>query len=218
LIRIGIWALPVTGVLVLIAQLASLGNPDPSVDPKGAAQAASSAGYILSQFVGNVLGVTLAIFGIIALFGYLANVGWGRLASWAMILCILGFGILLSVFGIFTYLPPALSRAYLGGQHDAFKAFGSIFGLIFPILTVGNLLIFLGFLVFSVAIWRSGVLPRAAGGLLVIAALLLGVPANVPILTAVGTVVLIIAGGWIALSVMRGPSGPAEAQAQPRVR
>jgi hypothetical protein len=83
---------------------------------------------------------------------------------------------------------------------------------------VASLLYFLGFLIFSVAIWRSGVLPRGAGVLLAIAGLVLAVPVPSQILTIVGSVLLLVAGGWIALSVMRGPSGPSEAAAQPRVR
>jgi hypothetical protein len=218
LTRIGIWALPLAGLLSLIGGLASLGSPDPGVDPRGAAQAASSSGFVLSQFVGNVLAVTLAIFGVIALFAYLANIGWGRLAAAAMILCILGFAMLLSFLGIPTYVIPALSRAYLGGQHDAFKVAGAIFGSAFPIIIVASLLYFLGFLIFSVVIWRSGVLPRGAAVVLAIAGLVLAVPVPSQILTIVGSVLLLVAGGWIALSVMRGPSGPSEAAAQPRVR
>ena len=34
-----------------------------------------TTGYFLSQFVGNVLSLTLLIFGVIALFAYLANTG-----------------------------------------------------------------------------------------------------------------------------------------------
>lgn len=218
LIRTGIWALSLAGLLSLIGGLASLGSPDPGVDPRGAAQAASSSGYFLSQFVGNVLAVTLAIFGVIALFAYLANIGWGRLAAAAMILCILGFAMLLSFLGLPTYVIPVISRTYLSGQHDAFRAVGAIFDSVFPIIIVASLLYFLGFLIFSVAIWRSGVLPRGAGVLLAIAGLVLAVPAPSEILTIVGSVLLLVAGGWIALSVMRGPSGPSEAAAQPRVR
>jgi hypothetical protein len=168
--------------------------------------------------VGNVLAVTLAIFGVIALFAYLANIGWGRLAAAAMILCILGFAMLLSFLGLPTYVIPVISRTYLSGQHDAFRVVGAIFDSVFPIIIVASLLYFLGFLIFSVAIWRSGVLPRGAGVLLAIAGLVLAVPAPSEILTIVGSVLLLVAGGWIALSVMRGPSGPSEAAAQPRVR
>jgi hypothetical protein len=218
LIRIGIWGLPLAGLLSLIGGLGSLGSPNPGVDPIGAAQAASTSGYFLSQFVGNVLAVALAIFGVIALFAYLANIGWGRLATAAMILCILGFAMLLSFLGIPTYVIPVISRTYLSGQHDAFRVVGAIFDSVFPIIIVASLLYFLGFLIFSVAIWRSAVLPRGAAVVLAIAGLVLAVPVPSQILTIVGSVLLLVAGGWIALSVMREPSGPSEAQAQPRVR
>jgi hypothetical protein len=219
LIRVGIWALPLAGLLSSIGALASFGSPDPFADPEGAAQSLSTTGYQLSQFVGNVLAVTVVIFGVIALFGYLANNGWWRLGAGAMTLCILGLGMLESFLGIVTYALPALSRAYLGGQHDAFTVGGFLFsGPLILLVNVSSLLYFLGFLLFSVAIWRSGVLPRGAAVLLAIAVLFLAAPVNVPFLTIVGSALLLIAGGWIALGVMRAPSGPSGAEAQPRVR
>jgi hypothetical protein len=218
LIRVGIFALPLAGLLSLIVALGENG-PDPDVDPRGAAQAASTTGYFLIQFVGNILGVTLAIFGVIALFAYLANTRVGRLASWAMILCVLGFGLLLSFLGIVTYAIPAISQAYLNGQQDAIQISNALFsGPTTVVIFLASFLYFVGFLLFSFAIWRSEALPKWAGVILAVAGLLLALPFPLAAASALGSVLMIIAGGWIALSVLRQPSAQVEAEAHPRVR
>ena len=66
-VRLGILALPVpatdTGGLIGRNDM-----PNPRLAPKQAAEAASSGVYVVSQFVGNVLGLTLLIFGVLARF------------------------------------------------------------------------------------------------------------------------------------------------------
>jgi hypothetical protein len=219
LIRLGIIALPLAGLLSLVGTLGDLGSPDPDVDPRGAAQAVSTTGYFVTQFVGNVLAVTLAIFGVIALFAYLASTRMGRLAFWAMVLNILGLCLLLSFLGIPTYAIPAIGQAYLSGQQNAIQVADAIFsGKLSVIISLSNLLFFIGFVLFGVAIWRSETLPKWAGGLLVIAGLFLAVPADIPVASILGSLLLVIAGGWIALSVWRQPSAQVETEAQPRVR
>ena len=143
LIRLGILALPLAGLLSLVGALGGLSGPDPDVDPRGAAQAVSTTGYFLSQFVGNVLGVTLAIFGVIALFTHLANPRVGRMASWVMVLCILGFGLLLSFLGLPTYAIPAIGQEYLNGQQNAIQIADAIFGgTLFVIISLSSFTVF----------------------------------------------------------------------------
>lgn len=218
LIHLGILALPLAGLLSLVGALGGLDSGDPDVDPRGAAQAVVTTGYFLSQFVGNVLGVTLAIFGVIALFAYLANTRVRRMASWAMVLCILGFGLLLSFLGLPTYAVPAIGQEYLNGQQNAIQIGDALFsGSLFALVILSSLLYFIGFVLFGVAIWRSETLPKWSGVLLAVAGLFLAVPADLPAASILGSVLLIIAGGWIALGVLRQPT-PAESEAQPRVR
>ena len=219
LIRLGILALPLGALSGFIGNLGGLSTPDPGDDPTGAAQAASTTGYFLTQFLGNVLGPTLAIFGIIALSAYLINTRVGRLASLAMVITIVGFALLLSFLGVITYAIPALAQAYLNGQPSALQMTDALFsGQLFAIVIVSGLLQFIGFALFGIAIWRSETLPKWAGVILAVAGLLLGFPINVPFISLLGTVLAVIAGGWIALAVWRRPLAPEGVEAQPRVR
>jgi hypothetical protein len=79
---------------------------------------ASSTGYFVSQFVGNVLGFTLLIFGVIDLTAYLANTSVRSLALGAMVLSLVGIALILSVSGVAAYALPVIGRAYLDNQQD----------------------------------------------------------------------------------------------------
>lgn len=114
LIRVGICALPIGGLLVLVGMLSNLGSPDPGNDPTGAAQAASTTGYFLAQFVGNVLGPTLVIFGLFAPFAYLWNTSASSLA-------LLGICMILSFLGSVVYAIPASAHEYLNGQQNSIQ-------------------------------------------------------------------------------------------------
>lgn len=163
LVRAGILALPVSGLLGLVALISRYGTPNARVDPGAAARAASSFSFFVTQFVGNILGLTLLIFGILALTVFLANTRSRNLALAAMILSILGVAPILSALGVTTYALPVLGEAYLGGQQDILPVINDIFNN--PMRIIFNI-VFLcyasGFVLFGVAIWRSGVLRRGA--------------------------------------------------------
>jgi hypothetical protein len=157
LIRIGILALPVSGLLTLVGLIGRYDMPSPRLDPKAAAQAASTTGYVVSQLVGNVLGLTLLIFGVLALTVYLAETRVERVALAAMIVSIAGIAPIMSAMDVTTYALPVLGRAYLSGQHDAMQIVSTIFGNpLTSIFLVTFLLYAAGFILFGGAIWRSG--------------------------------------------------------------
>jgi hypothetical protein len=106
LVRIGVLALPLAGLLALVGLLVNYSVPDPRVDPRGAAQAISSTDYFVSQFAGSVLGSTLLIFGVIALAAYLGEYEREGLALATMVLSIAGIALILSVAGVAAYTLP----------------------------------------------------------------------------------------------------------------
>ena len=96
------------------------------------------------------------------------------------------------------------------------------FGVSFLLMLVGNVLL-------GVAVWRSGMLPRWAGALwavgsslpvlaMMYALLPIGADST-PLTVPVGAVLLVISGGWMAYSVLRGPSAETvSVGAQPSVQ
>ena len=218
LIRLGILTLPLAGLLTLVGLLGRYDTPNARVAPKVAAQAASSTSFFVSQLVGNVLGLTLLLFGILALTAYLAETPGKRWALAAMILSIAGIAPIMSALGVTTYALPVLGRAYLSGQQDTLLIVDAIFGnRLISIFLVAFLLYAAGFVLFGVAIWRSGVLPKGAAISLGLHAPLFAsfIRSQPSLLTIVGSLLFILGGALVALTVFRRPS-TGEAGTEPR--
>ncbi len=217
LVRFGILTLPLSGLLTFVGLLGRYDVPNPRDDPKGAVQAAGSTEYFVSQLVGNVLGLTVLIFGIIALTAYLANTRTRGLALAGMVFSIAGVAVGLSGLGVTTYALPEISRAYQSGQQDVLVIVTAIYGSVVRELFVPVVLLYTtGFILFGVAIWRSGVLPRpAAISFGLHAPLVEGFfRAQLSWVSVVGALLFLFGGGVIAFSVFRRPSaGEAEANA-----
>ena len=218
LIRVGILALPISGLLALVGLIANYNVPDPRVDPRGAAQVLSSTGYFVSQFVGNVLGFTLLIFGVIALTAYLATTSVKGLALGAMVLSLVGIALILSVSGVAAYALPVIGRAYLDGQQDVIDLGGQqgARGIVVAILgsparEIFILVFFLysaGFILFGIAVWRSGVLRKGTAIPLALHAPLFSsfIHPHPNWASILGALLFILGSGLIALGVFRGPS------------
>jgi hypothetical protein len=95
--------------------------------------------------------------------------------------------------------------------------------LVIVLLFVGNVLL-------GIAVWRSETVPRLAGAIwgvaavlmyplgIVYAVLILGVQST-PTTVLVGALLLVIGGGWMAWSALRRPStGTVDVGVQPRVQ
>jgi hypothetical protein len=217
-IRVGVWTLPVYGLLTLWATLTH--EPDRQNEVEAYARFLSTTDYLAKHLLGSILGTILAIFGVIALAAYLANSRVGRLALLAMVVSVAGNCLILTIFGFSTHVSPVIGRLYLEGQPGVMVVNEAIFGsAAFAIVTVlGLLLYLLGAIFLGVAIWRSGVLPKWAGALYAPTGLLIAAGVAIGWAQTVGSALLIVAGGWIAWSLMRQPSSELGAEAQPRVR
>jgi hypothetical protein len=193
LIRLGILALPAAGLLGLVGLLSRYSVPNPRVDPEAAARFASSSHYFASQFAGNVVGLTLLIFGILALTAFLSET---RVRG-------------LSALGVTTYALPVLGRAYLGGQSDALVIVHTIFHNPLRVIFVPAFLSYgAGFILFCVAIWRSEVLRKGAAISLGLHAPLVSTfvrPQPSPVVV-LGALLFILGSTLIALDVLRGTS------------
>src|ERR687894_2947466 len=215
-VRLGLLTLPLAGLLVTWAAVASSVFFDFSgtaIDPQEAATAYASLVYFLSRFVGYVWGLTLLTLGVFALTVYLSEIRGERWALVANVLSILGIGLLLSHYGLRTYAVPALGGAYLDGVQNAVELTNAIFGdPTQGVFYAAFLLYSAGFILFGFAVWGSGTLPRWAGVLLAVHAPLLTAPLP-DLFSVVGALLLLAGGAWVAFAVLRKP--PAQTDARP---
>jgi hypothetical protein len=213
-VRTGLLALPIYGLLTLWTTFTH--QPDPTADFEAYARYVSTTSYLLGHIFGSILGVTLAIFGAMALGAYLSG---RRSALVGMVLSVFGNALLLTIFGMSTFATPAVGRAYLAGQQGIVELNQDILGLPLILMALtGGLLYSTGTVLFGVAVWRSATLPRWAGvlyaptGLLIsILGLMIG-PAQ-----TLGALLVIISGGWVFWSAMRRPVTDSVEATQPRV-
>jgi hypothetical protein len=78
-IRIGVWALPLYGLLTFWATLTH--EPDRQNAVEAYARFLSTTDYLAKHLLGSILGTILAIFGVMALAAYLANSRVGRFGA-----------------------------------------------------------------------------------------------------------------------------------------
>lgn len=213
-VRTGVWALPVYGLLTFWATL----THEPNRQTEAYARYISTTTYLTQHILGSIFGTILAIFGVIALTAYLASGRAGALALVAMVMSVAGNCLILTIFGFSTIVSPVIGESYLAGQQEAMKVNEAIFGsTAFALLAVPGLLLYLaGAILFGVAIWRSGTLPRWAGALYAPTGFLIAAGVAIGVAQTLGSALLVAAGVWIAWSVIRGPSS--QQGVQPRVR
>ena len=217
-IRIGVWALPVYGVLTLWSTLTQ--EPDRQNEVEAYARFLSTDIYLAHHLLGSIFGTILAIFGVIALAAYLANSRVGRLALLAMVLSVAGNCLILTIFGFSTIVSPVIGQLYLAGQPGAMEVNEAIFSSAAFLILVGPglLLYSVGAILLGVAVWRSGTLPKWAGALYAPSGLLIASGVAIGEAQTLGSALIVVAGGWIAWTVSREPSSQLGSGAQPRVQ
>ena len=220
--------LPLYGVLTFFSSLDP--QPDPNIHYDAWARYVTTDSFLLTHLFLSDLGLILAIFGTFALGAYLAGSRAGRMGLAAMAIAVFGSLLFLMVGGVATFSQPEQGQMHLQGI-DGYREMPAIlaqsammatFAASFLLMLVGNALL-------GVAVWRSGTLPKWAGALwvagsalpvlgMLYALLPIGADATPPTVPA-GMVLLAISGGWMALSVLRGPSAATVGVgAKPRVQ
>jgi len=163
----------------------------------------------------------LGILGAIALGIYLADGRSGRLALFAMVASVAGSGFVLTIFGFSTIISPVIGQLYLAGHRGVIAVNEAIFSsAAFGILAVpGLLLSTASTILFGIAIWHSGTLPKWAGVLYAPTGFLISIVGlQIGQAQTLGTALLIAATVWISWSVLhQAPSASTAAGVQPRV-
>jgi hypothetical protein len=227
-IGVGLLGLPLYGVMTFFSSIDP--QPDPNTHYEAWSRFVTTDGYVLKHLFLTVLGMIFGIFGSIALGAYLTRSRAGRMGLWAMAITVLGYGLFLSWGGVSTFAASREGQAYLAGI-EGYKELPIILASTMQGLTVVASIVlgFVGNVLLGVAVWCFGILPKWAGALWAAApvlmyvfgmvyAMTIGAQATPPTVPA-GAVLLAIGGGWMALSVLRGPSAaPVGVGAQPRVQ
>lgn len=214
LARRGIYALPVAGVLTAAPWVFILGGPSVKTDPEGYARNLISSSHAASVYV-YLAGFVCLLFGLLALYGYLART---RASSWAalgLIVSVVAIALALPVFGIVGLADQVLGDVYLAGHKDVSAAMLQMAGGTFSdrINNYFGVLIYvslLGAIATAVAIWRSGTLPKWAG-VVVAPGIVLSMTFS-PGLAWVGSLCLVIGGIGLARRISQASSPEPTAQ------
>jgi hypothetical protein len=195
LTRLGLFAIPVAGVLTLLPWLALLvgvgsGNSDQQL----------AGDQSLNEILGLVyiIGLLCLLFGLLAIYSVLSA---ERARNWAVVGMILGVTVVALLVGLWMILAlvdPVLSDVYRSGHKDGAKqAFdllsgGSWSGRMTPIFIVGSLCALVASISLGVALWRSGRFAKWIGAAFGVAFLLSALSS--PVVTIVGAALLIVTG------------------------
>jgi hypothetical protein len=220
-IRLGLFALPLYGVLTFRSSLDP--QPDPNTHYEAWSRYVTTDHYVLTHVFGSILGLILAIFGTFALGAFLTRSRAARLGLVAMVITVLGSALFLPGMGVSTFSAPEEGQAYLAGIEGLAELPTSSADIAF---TATSLLVVV---LLGVAVWRSGTLPKWAGALWAAAPVFmypLGLvyaatigPASTPPTVLVGALLVVVGGGWIAWRAMRHPSTrKVGVEEQPRVK
>jgi MFS family permease len=212
-VRIGILALPLSGLLFVIFLLLRGRLIDPLSDPMGFATTTSSATFPFGAY-GLVVCWLAMIFGFLALYAFLYNLHLEQLGFGGMVLSILGVGLYLPILGIVAAIFPETGAEYMKGEEMVFVIVSS--GLT-QNMTILGMFIFsivlhsVGCILFAIAIVRCPTLPTWAGFLFATSAPLLHFGPNYWLEFA-GAGLLLITGVAIALGVFKYVSAIAHFQ------
>ena len=218
-IRIGLLALPISGLLTMWSTL--IPQPNPSTEFEAWSHFVTTTDYLISHLLGSNLGIILLIFGVIALGAYLTRGRSGRFGLVAMVIIIAANALaLMSAGGWSTFAAPAIGRAYLAGIEDAMRIDVGIDYIVIFMLVIA--LSFIGNVLLGIAIWRSRIIPKWAGAIWIVWAVMFYVAgvlsgflftsSSLPT-QPIGSLLMAISGGWIVWSVFRQPP-PAALQQQ----
>jgi hypothetical protein len=216
LVRAGILVLPLGAALKLLGNLGTFDSIGYGVPQPAEAATVVRPAFIAGEFAGSVLPVILTPFAVFALFAFLLPFGRRRVLTAGLVCTVLGAGATLAALGVVSYAIPALGEAYRAGDARAMDIADSFFtwprgAMIYPAVLVP-----VGAVLFAVAMWRCGALPRPAVGLFAFSTVLVAVPVPLHAVRLAGGGLGLVTGLWVALAVRRalGRAVPVPARAR----
>ena len=194
-IRFGLTALTLSGLLLALSTI--LRGPVDLADPGSFIRAAASVTYVPAWTLILVGGV-LNLYGSFGLYRYLTYQTKSRIAFLAFVLRVAGIALFLPFATFFAVNGPVIAELYQQGNQAVIAVVEANFaglGLaLFGLSGVGEII---GWLLFAVALWRDGRLPKWAVVLFATALPLLAFPITLAT-EFLGGVLLLISTGMMA--------------------
>jgi len=197
-------AFPTSGIVAAVAALTPGIGINPDVDPAGFAQAAN---YVSLANIAGIVSSVFLLFGFQALRAFLERNSVDRWAFAGMVLSVIGLCLFFPFLGIFAFAGPVAGRFYLRGDLQAVSVISESTSISNPTaLAFGGVSVIfsvLGGILFSVAIWQSGKVPKWSAFAYAISAPLNWTPHYVPVLWLLGGVLLFGAGIGITRGIWK---------------
>lgn len=197
----GLFALVLAAVLFTVGEF-FLARPDlpmnPGADPEAFAQLAAEGGFAFWAGRG-LLGVFLEAVGIIALYLYLADSKGERLAFWGLLVSLIGDFASAVLFGSVFFVYPSIGAYALEGELGVASAL-EVSPALMALLAVPTVV---GLVLFAIAIWRSGVLPKWSGVVMLAGFVLILAALDVFALQVLGNATVGLGALWIFVHAWR---------------
>lgn len=160
--RIGLWLLPVYGILL---GLSTLTHQPPIEDFDAYARYITTDVFLVSHLGASIFGAALAVLGVVAVTAYLVSGRSARLAVAGLVLTTIANIFLSAAFGSAAFVQPGIGRAYLAGVEgmpalNADTAYGPALG---ATALSATLLFVVSAVVLGIAIARTHRRLRAVG-------------------------------------------------------
>jgi hypothetical protein len=212
-VRTGALALLASGVLTVIGLYMRGPIVNQAVDPLRFSQLATAATHVPAWSL-LLPSLVIQMYGFYGLYLILAGTRMERISFAGLLLTIAGNAFFLPFVGILAFISPAAGRLYLAGKPEVMtlvnEGLGSAFAT--PFFAGSALLLLVGALLFSWAIWRSGSLPRWSSVPFAIHALFVTFVAPMAyVLEFTGGVLLLISVAWIAWAMWKESAPGAQA-------
>lgn len=157
-IRFGLIALALSGLLLTLG--IGLRGPIDLTNPTSFIQAAASSTYE-PAWVFILVGGLLQIYGFFGLYRYLTYRAENLIALLAFVVRIAGLALVIPLATFFAIDGPVIGKLYQQGNQEVLSIVEANFtGLGLAILGVTYVAVVIGWLLFVVAIWRDGRLPK----------------------------------------------------------
>lgn len=206
-IRFGLVALALSGLSFIIG--AGLRGPIDLADPSSLVRGAASNSYVAAWTM-ILAGGILQLYGFFGLYRYLTCRAPGRIAFLAFVLSTTGIALFLPLAAFLAVSGPVIANMYQQGDLGVIAVVAAQFtsGLGLALLAVEGAAYVLGAVLFAIAIWRDGRLPKWTGVLFALSVLLVAVPVTFAT-ELLGAVILSISAGTIAWKGwLESTSGP----------